>query len=165
MLTAIDELVRNNAAAALDFDYGSLPIKPRLPVAVLTCMDARLSTPRLLGVEPGDIHVLRNAGGVVTPDMIRSLVVSQRRLGTTEVMIIQHTKCGMALFTDEEFAAELEAAAGRRPDWAAGTFRDTRRSVLASVAQVRENHYLPHTDQVRGFLFDVELGTLTELTD
>ncbi|MGZ4619881.1 MAG: beta-class carbonic anhydrase [Frankiaceae bacterium] len=164
MPTVIDELVRKSAAAALDLDYGSLPIKPRLPVAVLTCMDARLSTPRLLGVEPGDIHVLRNAGGVVTPDMIRSLVVSQRRLGTNEVMIIQHTKCGMALFTDEEFAAELETAAGRRPDWVAGTFRDTRQSVLASVARVRENPYLPYTDQVRGFVFDVELGTLTELT-
>ena len=164
MPTVIDELVRKSAAAVFDLDYGSLPIKPRLPVAVLTCMDARLSTPRLLGVEPGDIHVLRNAGGVVTPDMIRSLVVSQRRLGTNEVMIIQHTKCGMALFTDEEFAAELEAAAGQRPDWAAGTFRDTRESVLASVARVRENPYLPYTDQVRGFVFDVELGTLTELT-
>ena len=164
MPTVIDELVRKSAAAALDLDYGSLPIKPRLPVAVLTCMDARLSTPRLLGVEPGDIHVLRNAGGVVTSDMIRSLVVSQRRLGTNEVMIIQHTKCGMTLFTDEEFATELEAAAGRRPEWAAGTFRDTRESVLASVAQVRANPYLPHTDRVRGFVFDVELGTFTELT-
>ena len=162
--TVIDELVRKNAAAAFDFDYGALPIKPRLPVVVLTCMDSRLSTPRLLRVEPGDVHVLRNAGGVVTPDVIRSLAVSKRRLGTREVMIIQHTNCGMTMFTDEEFSAELEAAAGRRPDWDIGSIRDIRKSVLDSVTQVRENPYLIHTDQVRGFVFDVDLGNLTELT-
>jgi carbonic anhydrase len=115
-------------------------------------------------VEPGDVHVLRNAGGVVTPDVIRSLAVSQRRLGTREVMIIQHTNCGMTMFTDEEFSAELEAAAGRRPDWDIGSIRDIRKSVLDSVTQVRENPYLIHTDQVRGFVFDVDLGNLTELT-
>ena len=164
MPKVIDDLVRRNAAAAFGFDYGGLPIKPRLPVAVLMCMDSRLSTPRLLGVEPGDVHVLRNAGGIVTPDVIRSLSVSQRRLGTSEVMIIQHTQCGMTMFTDDEFAAELEAAAGRRPDWAAGAIRDVRESVLDSVATVRTSPFLVHTDQVRGFVFDVNLGTLTELT-
>jgi carbonic anhydrase len=118
-------------------------------------MDARLDVYKILGLRPGDAHVLRNAGGIVTEDMLRSLVVSQRRLGTTSVMVIQHTDCGMLTITDEEFAAELTEAAGEKPQWRAGAFSDLDDSVRGGVRELVGSAFLPHTDDVRGFVYDV----------
>jgi carbonic anhydrase len=126
-------------------------------------MDARIDPAQLLGLRPGEAHVIRNAGGVVTDDIIRSLAVSQRKLGTTEVMLLHHTKCGMASFTDEEFRDELEHATGLRPTWAVETFRDVEADVRRSIQRVRRSPFLTHTTEVRGFVVDVETGQLAEV--
>jgi carbonic anhydrase len=136
---------------------------PSLHVAVVACMDARLDPVQLLGLRPGEAHVIRNAGGIVTDDVIRSLAISQRKLGTTEVMLLHHTKCGMATFTDAEFRAELLDATGQRPGWAAGTFRDTEADVRKSVETVRGDPFLTNTTAVRGFVVDIETGDLAEI--
>lgn len=161
-MTAIEDLLARNAADR-DAGPGALPGRPALRVAVVACMDARLDPVRLLGLQPGDAHVIRNAGGVVTDDVIRSLAVSQRKLGTTEVLLLHHTKCGMATFTDEEFWSELQQDTGLRPTWAVRTFRDAESDVRESLEQVRRCPFLTDTTVVRGFVVDVDTGRLDEV--
>ena len=162
-MSVTDELLANNARYAATFS-GPLPLPPARGVAVVACMDARLDVYRVLGLGDGEAHVIRNAGGVVTDDVLRSLAVSQRKLATREVVLLHHTKCGMATFTDEDFVAELESETGRRPTWAPGTFRDTEQDVRDSLAAVRSSPFLVHTDAVRGFVYDVDSGALTEVS-
>lgn len=161
-MTAIEDLMARTGRDAAPAP-GPIPARPSLRVAVVTCMDARLDPARLLGLRPGEAHVLRNAGGVVTDDVIRSLAVSQRKLGTTEVMLVQHTGCGMATFTDEDFCAELQAETGLRPTWAVGTFRDTESEVRQSMERVRRSPFLSRTTVVRGFVVDIDSGELHEV--
>ncbi|MGH3982263.1 MAG: beta-class carbonic anhydrase [Pseudonocardiaceae bacterium] len=161
-MTAIEDLVDRNALRS-GTGPGALAARPGLRVAVVACMDARIDPVQLLGLQPGEAHVIRNAGGVVTDDIIRSLAVSQRKLGTTEVMLLHHTKCGMATFTDEDFWSELQEATGLRPTWAVGTFRDTESDVRQSVERVRRSPFLANTTAVRGFMVDVETGDLAEV--
>ncbi|MGH4002258.1 MAG: beta-class carbonic anhydrase, partial [Pseudonocardiaceae bacterium] len=161
-MTAIEDLVARNARRS-GTGPGPLASWPGLRVAVVTCMDARIDPAQLLGLQPGDAHVIRNAGGVVTDDVIRSLAVSQRKLGTAEVMLLHHTKCGMATFTDEDFWTELQEATGLRPTWAVGTFRDPESDVRQSVERVRRSPFLTNTTAVRGFVVDVETGDLAEV--
>lgn len=132
-------------------------------MAVLTCMDARIRVFEIFGLLQGESHVLRNAGGVVTDDMIRSLALSQRKLGTREVLIVQHTECGLSMVTEDDFKDELEEASGLRPTWAVEAFREVEDSVRRSVQRVRRSDFLPHTDNVRGFVYDVKTGHLTEV--
>jgi carbonic anhydrase len=161
-VTAIQDLVERNSSRA-GTGPGPMASPPSLRVAVVACMDARLDPVQLLGLRPGEAHVIRNAGGVVTDDVIRSLAVSQRKLGTTEVMLMHHTKCGMATFTDAEFRAELLEATGQRPTWSAGTFQDTESDVAKSMDEVRRNPFLTNTTAIRGFVVDIDTGDLTEI--
>jgi carbonic anhydrase len=156
-------LLANNARYADGFDKGDLPMPPASRVAVIACMDARLDPARVLGLEEGDAHVIRNAGGVVTDDEIRSLAISQHLLGTEEIILIHHTDCGMLTFTDEQFADKLEAASGSRPEWAARSFGDLDANVRDSARRIRESPFVPHTDQIRGFVYEVETGRLREV--
>jgi carbonic anhydrase len=159
-----DALLHHAERYAERFDPAAAgPAAPARRVAVLACMDARIDPAALLGLRAGDAHVIRNAGGVVTDDAIRSLAISQRKLGTEEVVVIQHTGCGLMSFDDDEFARELERDAGERPGWAAGTFADLEANLRASVARIRESRFLPRTDRVRGFVYDVESGALREV--
>ena len=161
-MTAIQDLVKRNSART-GSGPGIMASPPSLHIAVVACMDARLDPVQVLGLQPGEAHVIRNAGGVITDDVIRSLAVSQRKLGTTEVMLLHHTKCGMATFTDAEFRAELLEATGERPPWSAGTFRDTESDVRRSIEEVRRNRFLTNTTAVRGFVVDIETGDLAEV--
>jgi carbonic anhydrase len=161
-MTAIEDLVDRNARR-WGTRPGVLASPPSLRIAVVACMDARIDPVQLLGLRLGEAHVIRNAGGVVTDDVIRSLAVSQRKLGTTEVMLVHHTKCGMATFTDEDFLSELQEACGQRPSWAVGTFPDTESNVRASIERVRRSPFLATTTAVRGFVVDVETGDLAEV--
>jgi carbonic anhydrase len=163
-MSATDELLRNAEAYAASFDKAERPAKPAKKVAVIACMDARLDPAKLLGLQEGDAHVIRNAGGVVTDDAIRSLAISQRLLGTEEVVVIQHTRCGMLTFTDDEFKRAVEDDTGVTPDWPVETFSDLDDSVRDSVARVQASPFLPHRGAVRGFVYDVETGSLRELT-
>jgi carbonic anhydrase len=140
-----------------------LPKRPRRRVAVVACMDARMSVYRVLGLNEGDAHVIRNAGGTITEDAIRSLTVSQRLLGTREIILIHHRDCGMRMFTDTEFARQLEASTGIRPTWAAETFVDAEQDVRQCRARLLACPFLPHTDSVRGFVYDEKTGSLTEV--
>ena len=142
----------------------TLPAQPAKGLAVVACMDARLEPNRILGLEPGDAHVIRNAGGVVTDDEIRSLSISQHLLGTREIVLIQHTDCGMQKFTDEEFAERLERETGERPGWSPEAFSDLDQSVRESIERIRSSPFVPSTDSVRGFVYDVETGRLREVT-
>jgi carbonic anhydrase len=162
-MSATDDLLRNNEAYAEGFEGGDLAAAPAKRVAVLACMDARLIPSRILGLEPGDAHIIKNAGGIVTDDAIRSLAISQHLLGTTEVIVIQHTDCGLLKFTDEEFAARMEEAAGERPDWHAHAFDDLEASVRGGLERIRKSPFIPNTDSVRGFVYDVANGRLTEV--
>jgi carbonic anhydrase len=136
---------------------------PRRKLAVLACMDARLDPARVLELEPGDAHVIRNAGGVVTDDALRSLAISQHLLGTEEIVLIHHTDCGMLTFTDEQFADRLEEETGSRPEWRAHTFSDLEQDVRDGIEQIRESPFVPRTDSVRGFVYEVETGRLREV--
>lgn len=160
----IDELLSRNAAAADAAEPRELPAPPSLRVAVLTCMDARIDVYRALGLTPGEAHVLRNAGGVVTDDVIRSLAISQRRLGTTAVMLVHHTRCGMAGLDEEELRRELAEAAGEPPPFALGGFEDVEADVRESIERVRGSAFLAHRDDVRGFVIDVDTGRLSEVS-
>src|SRR5262249_35620183 len=160
----IDQLVRNAVRYTGPFRYADAGARPALQVTVLTCMDARIDPARLLGLEPGDAHVLRNAGGVVTPDARRSLAISQRLLGTRAVAVIRHTGCGMHGLT-EAFADGLATEVGARPDWPVHGFVDLAGALLAGLAQLRADPFLLHTDQIRGFVYDVATGQLTEVGD
>ncbi|MGH3827370.1 MAG: beta-class carbonic anhydrase [Pseudonocardiaceae bacterium] len=162
-MTAIQDLVDRNTARP-DAGPGSMPGRPSLRVAVVTCMDARIDPARLLGLRPGEAHVIRNAGGGVTDDVIRSLAVSQRKLGTTEVMLVHHSKCGMATFTDVEFWSDLQEATGLRPTWAVETFSDVEADVRQSMERVRRSPFLGDTIVVRGFVVDVDTGELAEVS-
>ena len=160
----IDELLRNAARYAADFRAGDLPGPPAKRVAVVACMDARLNPYGLLGLSEGDAHVIRNAGGVVTSDELRSLAISQRLLGTTEIMLIHHTGCGMLTVTEEEFFSDIEAETGVRPTWSAEAFTDLDADVLDNIARIHAETAIPHQDAVRGFVYDVTDGSLREVT-
>ena len=158
-----DTLLENNASYAAGFDNGGLASPPRRKLAVLACMDARLDPARVLGLEEGDAHVIRNAGGVVTDDALRSLAISQNLLGTEEIMLIHHTDCGMLTFTDREFADRLESETGSRPEWRAHAFSDLEQGVRDGIERIKASPFLPHTDRVRGFVYEVETGRLREV--
>jgi carbonic anhydrase len=158
-----DELLRNAEAYAANFDKGDLPLPPAKQVAVVACMDARLIPTRVLGLEEGDAHVIRNAGGVVTDDEIRSLAISQRLLGTREIILIHHTDCGMLTFTDDEFRRSVQEDTGIKPEWAAEAFSDLDEDVRQSIARILASPFIPHKDSVRGFVYEVESGRLREV--
>ena len=162
-MSTTDELLRNAEEYAAGFDKGDLPLPPARKVAVLACMDARLNPYGLLGLHEGDAHVIRNAGGVVTDDEIRSLAISQRLLGTEEIILIHHTDCGMLTFTDEQYAQQLEADTGAKPEWDANCFDDLEGSVRESIARIRQSPFIPQKESVRGFVYDVHTGRLNEI--
>jgi carbonic anhydrase len=157
-----DQLVANNQQYAESFS-GPLPLPPALGLAVVACMDARLSVYGILGLNDGEAHVIRNAGGVVTDDVIRSLAISQRLLGTREIVLIHHTECGMLTFTDDDFKASIQEETGIKPPWAAEAFPDLAGDVRQSIARIKASPFVPHTDAVRGFIFDVGSGQLDEV--
>lgn len=161
-MSVTDELLENNARYAGSFS-GPLPLPPARKIAVVACMDARLDVYRILGLAEGDAHVIRNAGGVVTDDEIRSLTISQRLLGTEEIILVHHTDCGMLTFTDDAFKASVRDETGIKPQWAAEAFDDLDEDVRQSLARIRTNPFIPHTDAVRGFVFDVATGRLNEV--
>ena len=163
-MTAIDELLANNEAYAARFDKGDLPLPPARKLAIIACMDARLSPYAMLGLKEGDAHVIRNAGGVVTDDEIRSLAISQRLLGTEEVMLIHHTGCGMLTFSDDDFKASIQQDVGIEPAWAAEAFSDLDEDVRQSIARIKASPFIPNKDHVRGFVYEVETGRLREVT-
>ncbi len=162
-MSVTDELLANAERYAASFDKGDLPLPPARGVAVLACMDARLNPYGLLGLTEGDAHVIRNAGGVVTADERRSLAISQRLLGTREIILIHHTDCGMLTFTDDDFKRRIQAEVGAKPDWAAEAFSDLEEDVLQSINRIRNDPFIPHTDLVRGFIYEVETGRLREV--
>jgi len=162
-VSGTDELLANNESYAASFDKADLPSAPAKKTAVVACMDARLNVYGALGLTEGDAHVIRNAGGVVTDDTIRSLAISQRLLGTEEIVLIHHTGCGMLTFTDDEFKAAIERDTGIRPPWAAEAFTDLDDDVRQSIARVKASPFIPHTDAVRGFVYEVETGRLREV--
>ncbi|MDQ6751682.1 MAG: carbonic anhydrase [Actinomycetota bacterium] len=163
-MSQTDELLANNQAYAETFDKGDLPLPPARKVAIVTCMDARLSPYVMLGLTEGDAHVIRNAGGVVTDDEIRSLAISQRLLGTEEIILIHHTDCGMLTFTDDDFRAQVQEDTGIKPHWAAEAFADLDEDVRQSIARVKASPFIPRTDAVRGFVYEVETGKLREVS-
>ncbi|HEX4731249.1 MAG TPA: carbonic anhydrase [Solirubrobacterales bacterium] len=162
-MTATDKLVENSKRYEQGFDKGDLPLPPGKKVAVLACMDARLNPYGLLGLEEGDAHVIRNAGGVVDHDAIRSLAISQNLLGTEEIVLVHHTDCGMLTFTDEELAQKLEDETGQRPEWSAHAFTDLEADVRSGIEKIRQSPFVPRTDSVRGFVYDVHTGALDEV--
>ena len=161
-MSATDELLANNQRYADGFT-GPLPLPPAKGVAVVACMDARLNVYAILGLEEGQAHVIRNAGGVVTDDGIRSLAISQRLLGTREIILIHHTDCGMLTFTDDDFKAAIQADTGIKPAWSAEAFSDLDADVRQSIARIKASPFVPHKDSVRGFVFDVATGKLNEV--
>ncbi len=163
-MTSTDDLLANNESYAGSFDKGDLPLPPARKVAVVACMDARLNIFGILGLTEGDAHVIRNAGGVVSDDEIRSLAISQRLLGTEEIILIHHTDCGMLTFTDDEFKAAIEKDTGIRPTWAAEAFGDLDGDVRQSIARIKASPFIPHKDSVRGFVYEVETGRLREVS-
>lgn len=162
-MSVIDEFLANNKAYAGKFTKGSLPMPPAKQIAVVVCMDARLETGALLRLVEGDAHVIRNAGGVVTDDVIRSLTISQRLLGTQEIMLIHHTDCGMLTFTDADLKQQILDETGIKPPFAMEAFADIDADVRQSVARVKASPYIPNKEQVRGFVYDVETGQLREV--
>ncbi len=158
-----DELLENNRLFAAGFEPTHLDVKPSLRLAIVTCMDSRLDVFAALGLEGGQAHVLRNAGGVITNDVIRSLAISQRRLGTDQIILIHHTDCGMQLVTDDGFRAELEEATGMAPEFAVESFTDVESDVRQSIRRVRHSPFLLHKHAVRGFVYDVDTGRLHEI--
>jgi carbonic anhydrase len=161
-MSQTDQLLENNRRYADSFQ-GPLPLPPSRGVAVIACMDARLDVYQILGLGLGEAHVIRNAGGVVTEDEIRSLAISQRLLGTREIILIHHTECGMLTFTDDEFKAGIEQETGIKPPWAAEAFGDLDDDVRQSIARIKASPFVPHTDAIRGFVFDVTTGKLNEV--
>jgi carbonic anhydrase len=164
-MSQTDELLTNNEGYAEDFSHGDLPLPPARKVAVLACMDARLDPAKALGLSEGDAHVIRNAGGAVTEDAVRSLAISQRLLGTREIVLIHHTDCGMLTFSDDEFRHQIEVETGIRPSWAAEAFNDLEGDLRQSMHRIKSSPFIPHTDSVRGFVYDVHTGRLHEVSD
>ncbi len=158
-----DKLLDNNRRFAARFEPGHLDVRPSLQLAIVTCMDSRLDVFASLGLEGGQAHVIRNAGGVITDDVIRSLAISQRRLGTDQIVLIHHTDCGMQLVTDDGFRAELQDATGMAPAFAVESFTDVESDVRQSIRRVRHSPFLLHRDAVRGFVYDVDTGSLQEI--
>jgi carbonic anhydrase len=161
-MSKTDECLDNNRRYAESFG-GKLPLPPSAGVAVVACMDARLNVYGILGLADGEAHVIRNAGGVITDDEIRSLAISQRLLGTREIILIHHTDCGMLTFTDDGFKADIEAETGIKPPWAAEAFPDLDADVRQSINRIKASPFVPHKDSIRGFVFDVATGLLTEV--
>jgi carbonic anhydrase len=161
-VTVTDELLRNAESYAAGFDKGDLPMPPGAKVAIVACMDARLNPYGLLGLKEGDAHVIRNAGGVITADEIRSLAISQRLLGTEEIILIHHTDCGMLTFTDDDFKRSVLEDTGIKPEWAAEAFSDLDEDVRQSIARIKASAFIPHKN-VRGFVYQVEDGRLREV--
>lgn len=162
-MSTTDELLNNARAYAAHFGKGDLPLPPGRKVAVVACMDARLNPYGLLGLHEGDAHVIRNAGGVITEDEIRSLAISQRLLGTEEIILIHHTDCGMLTFTDDAFKRSIQDETGIKPPWSAEAFTDLDEDVRQSLARIKANPFVPRKGSVRGFIYDVKDGTLREV--
>jgi carbonic anhydrase len=162
-MNAIDDFLRNNAAYADSYSRAGQPAPPAKQIAVVACMDARLDTAAILGLEHGDAHVIRNAGGVVSEDVIRSLTISQRLLGTREIMLIQHTDCGMLTFKGSDLKDAIHQETGIRPEFSFDTFADLEANVRLSIARVRSSPFVPHQDAIRGFVYEVETGRLREV--
>jgi carbonic anhydrase len=163
-LSTTDDLLKNAESYAEDFDKGDLPMPPGKKIAVLACMDARLDPNGVLGLSEGDAHVIRNAGGVVTDDAIRSLAISQRLLGTEEIVLIHHTDCGMLTFKDDDFKQQIQEDTGIRPQWAAESFSDLEGDLSQSVARIKASPFIPKKDAIRGFVYEVESGRLREVS-
>ena len=163
-MTATDDVLKNNAQYAESFDKADLPLPPALNMAVVACMDARLDTHKLLGIQEGDAHVIRNAGGVVTDDVIRSLVISQRLLGTREVVLIHHTDCGMLTFRDDDVKDAIQSDTGLRPSFAMEAFDNLEGDVRQSIARIKASPFVPAKDQIRGFVYDCATGRLNEVS-
>jgi carbonic anhydrase len=162
-VSATDTYLSRNASYAADFSKGNLPTPPAKKIAIVACMDARLETGALLGLEEGEAHVIRNAGGVVTDDVIRSLTISQRLLGTREIMLIHHTDCGMLTFTDAELKEAIREETGIRPPFSMEAFSDLEEDVRQSAARIKASPFLVHKDAIRGFIYEVETGCLREV--
>jgi carbonic anhydrase len=162
-MSATEQYLANNARYAEHFS-GPLPLPPASHVAVVACMDARLNVYAILGLTEGEAHVIRNAGGVVTDDQIRSLAISQRLLGTMEIILIHHTDCGMLTFTDDQFKRSLQDETGIKPAWSAEAFPNLDEDVRQSAARIKASPFIPHKDAIRGFVFDVATGKLNEVT-
>jgi carbonic anhydrase len=163
-MSVTDELLQNAERYAESFDKGELPMPPGHRVAVVACMDARLNPEGVLGLSEGDAHVIRNAGGVVTDDAIRSLAISQRLLGTESIILIHHTDCGMLTFSDDDFRRQVQQDTGIKPEWAAEAFDDLEGDVRQSVARIKASPFIPKKDDVRGFVYDVKTGRLNEFS-
>ena len=164
-VSSTDTFVANAERYAASFDKGDLPLPPGKKVAIVACMDARLNVYGALGLSEGDAHVVRNAGGVVTDDVIRSITISQRLLGTNEIILIHHTDCGMLTFHDDDVKAQIEADTGLRPPFALESFPDLDADVRQSIARIKASPYIPNRDSVRGFVYEVEAGRLREIKD
>jgi carbonic anhydrase len=163
-LSATDELLENAEKHAEGFDKGNLPMPPAKKVAIVACMDARVNPYPIFGLELGDAHVIRNAGGVVTDDEIRSLAISQRLLGTEEIVLMHHTDCGMLTFDDEEFRRQIQEDTGIKPAWSPEAFDDLEADVRQSIKRIESSPFIPHKDSIRGFIYEVETGRLREVT-
>jgi carbonic anhydrase len=163
-MTATDELLKNAEKHAEDFEKGNLPMPPAKKVAIVACMDARVNPYPIFGLELGDAHVIRNAGGVVTDDEIRSLAISQRLLGTEEIILMHHTDCGMLTFNDEEFRRQIQEDTGLKPAWSPEAFDDLEADVRQSIERIKSSPFIPHKDSIRGFVYEVETGRLREVT-
>jgi carbonic anhydrase len=162
-MSVTDDLIRNNESYARSFQKGDLPLPPAKHIAVLACMDARLDVHKILGLQEGDAHVIRNAGGVATDDAIRSLTISQRLLGTKEIVLIHHTDCGMLTFKDDDVKRQIESETGIRPAFALEAFGDLDEDVKQSIARIKASPFIPHKSNVRGFVYDVRTGRLDEV--
>jgi carbonic anhydrase len=163
-MSSTDDLLQNASAYAASFDKADLPLPPARKVAVIACMDARLVPSRVLGLKEGDAHVIRNAGGVVTDDAIRSLAISQRLLGTQEIVLLHHTDCGMLTFSDDDFKRSIQEETGIKPEWAVEAFGDLEEDVRQSIARIHASPFIPNKDSVRGFVYDVHTGELREVS-
>ncbi len=162
-MSVTDTLLKNNESYGQKFNKGALPMPPGKKIAVLACMDARLNPYGMLGLTEGEAHVIRNAGGVATDDAIRSLVISQRLLGTREIVLVHHTDCGMLTFKDDAVKQQIEAETGIRPPFALEAFADLDKDVRQSIARIKASPFIPHKDQIRGFVYDVKTGRLREV--
>jgi len=162
-VSATDDLLANAERHAEHFDKGNLPTPPARGVAIVSCMDARLNLYAIFGLEEGDAHVIRNAGGVITDDEIRSLAISQRLLGTTEIVLVHHTGCGMLTFGDDDFRRQVQEETGIKPEWAAEAFSDLDEDVRQSIARIHASPFIPRKESVRGFVYDIETGRLREV--
>jgi carbonic anhydrase len=163
-MSVTDDLLRNNETYAASFDKGDLATPPSRKTAVIACMDARLDVHAILGLDIGEAHIIRNAGGVVTDDAIRSLAISQRLLGTEEIILLHHTECGMLSFTDDAFREQIQSDTGIKPPWSPESFTDLDADVRSSIGRIRTSPFIPHKDSVRGFVYDVKSGRLREVS-